>query len=241
MTHGLEALGRAVRTRRTQLGLTQEEVNAHGGPSDTTLTKIENGEGANPAASTLRKLDTALRWRPGSAQRVLEGEGDAEPLKTPPDTRPAARRDRVVAKADPIDAHLNKLARVVCDRVGATLPEGFIPVPLSALIELSIRSLDAETMTGVSAWVAFDELDEGMYDQIVSEIEDLEREVESLTEFSEELVRTFAFEGDQNALRRLRRQVIVANNERRRTKRPVWKYSYENYDQPTLFDAAESS
>lgn len=84
-TPDLDRFGDAVRTRREELGLTQMDVWQRGGPSNTTLTKIENAEGGFPSAGTLRKLDLALRWRDGSARRVLEG-GEPEELS-------AARRE----------------------------------------------------------------------------------------------------------------------------------------------------
>lgn len=78
----LKRFGRIVYERRTELGLTQEDVARNGGPTDTTLGKIENGEW-NPGNRkiTLRKLDTGLRWAEGSAQRTLAG-GDPTPAKS---------------------------------------------------------------------------------------------------------------------------------------------------------------
>lgn len=77
MSPNLEALGQAVYDRRSQLGLTQDQVTKRGGPSDTTLTKIENAT-TTPSPSTLRKLDAGLAWTPGSARRVLDGTGTWE-------------------------------------------------------------------------------------------------------------------------------------------------------------------
>ena len=75
MSPNLKALGQAVYERRSMLGLTQDQVAARGGPSDTTLTRIEAGEPPVPMAATLRKLDVGLSWTPGSARRVLDGTG----------------------------------------------------------------------------------------------------------------------------------------------------------------------
>ncbi|AZV00692.1 immunity repressor [Gordonia phage Lilas] len=73
-------LGDLVRQRRAELGLTQKEVHQAGGPTDTTLTKIENGEWTpGNRKNTLRKLDVGLAWVPGSAARVLAG-GEPTPL-----------------------------------------------------------------------------------------------------------------------------------------------------------------
>ena len=51
--------GRIVRERRMALGMTQDDIAAAGGPSDTTQTRIEKAEGHEPSATT-RKL---FRWR----------------------------------------------------------------------------------------------------------------------------------------------------------------------------------
>lgn len=84
----LERFGRIVLDRRIELGLSQEDVAAAGGPTDTTLGKIENCEWTpGNRKVTLRKLDAGLRWEPGSAVRTLAG-GDPTPIlggvKLPP-------------------------------------------------------------------------------------------------------------------------------------------------------------
>lgn len=73
--------GHLVRSRREELGLTQDDVTAAGGPSDTTQTRVENAEGPPPNVTTRNKLDRPLRWQPGSAARVWAG-GDPIPLDT---------------------------------------------------------------------------------------------------------------------------------------------------------------
>lgn len=64
--------------RREELGIQQEEMDDHGGPSSTTMSRVERGI-APPSAKTLRKLDAGLQWQQGSAARALEG-GDPTPL-----------------------------------------------------------------------------------------------------------------------------------------------------------------
>lgn len=65
------------------MGLTQDDVTAAGGPSDTTQTRVENAEGPPPNLTTRNKLDRPLRWQPGSAARVWAG-GEPVPLDTLP-------------------------------------------------------------------------------------------------------------------------------------------------------------
>lgn len=73
MSTNAENLGRCVKERRAELELTQLEVWMAGGPSNTTLTNIENGLLASLTRTTARKLDVALRWAPGSAKAAWEG------------------------------------------------------------------------------------------------------------------------------------------------------------------------
>lgn len=81
MTTDLSQFGHRVRQRREELGLTQLQVAAQGGPSNTTQTKVENGEPPPPIPSTLRKIDSGLRWLQGSARALLVD--GAEPIESP--------------------------------------------------------------------------------------------------------------------------------------------------------------
>ena len=66
-------LARAVFHRRRELGLTRLDLAGCGGPSDTTLARIEapTATTAFPRPSTLNRLDTGLRWAAGSAAGCL--------------------------------------------------------------------------------------------------------------------------------------------------------------------------
>ncbi|WP_454199505.1 hypothetical protein [Nocardia sp. Marseille-Q1738] len=99
-THGdpdLVRFGQMVKARRDALGLTQEEVSALGGPSDTTFTKIENLEWRPGRTATLRKLDAGLQWEPGSSARILYEGGDPIPLNQSGVGQPAAVPDADLA------------------------------------------------------------------------------------------------------------------------------------------------
>jgi hypothetical protein len=76
-------LAEAARDRRNELGFTQEDARAAGGPSTATMRLIEGAlqEGYTPAI--LRRLEGALRWAPGSVRAVLAG-GDPVPLGDAP-------------------------------------------------------------------------------------------------------------------------------------------------------------
>ena len=80
MSTNAENLGRCVKARRMELELTQLEVWMAGGPSNSTLTKIEKGGLEGLEWATARKLDKGLRWREGSAKAVWLG-GEPTPLE----------------------------------------------------------------------------------------------------------------------------------------------------------------
>jgi len=68
-------LAAQVKDRREELGLTQEQVAASGGPSTATLRLIETNNAKSYRAKTFTQLETALRWRNGSVRRILAGQG----------------------------------------------------------------------------------------------------------------------------------------------------------------------
>lgn len=68
-----EQLGEQVRSRRTELGLTQEELAERGGPSTPTLRAIENNRAGRLSPRLRRTLERALRWQAGSVDAILTG------------------------------------------------------------------------------------------------------------------------------------------------------------------------
>lgn len=92
MPMNTERFASIVAARRSELGLTQQEVANAGGPSDTTQRKIESAESVNVSPQTLRKYDLALQWREASAATTLAG-GDPTPASTSAQShnRPAER------------------------------------------------------------------------------------------------------------------------------------------------------
>lgn len=101
---GRQRLARYLEERALDLGLTWREVAKRADISIETLRLLRTGdEGARPL--TMRAVDSALEWRPGSVQRILDG-GEPEDLFTPEERRAlriyphsvemgvAARKDR---------------------------------------------------------------------------------------------------------------------------------------------------
>lgn len=76
----MSQLGNWVTERRIELGLTQSDVSARGGPSHQTLRNIEQAEELPPIrAFTATRLEQALRWQPGSISRAIRFGEKPEP------------------------------------------------------------------------------------------------------------------------------------------------------------------
>lgn len=104
--------GQYVYKRRRMLNLTQDEVTAAGGPSDAAQTRAENGTGPDPSIETLRKLDIALRWVPGSAARTLEG-GVPTPLEGEGSAIPAVVRPQLALGPTHIPLDLETIVEIL--------------------------------------------------------------------------------------------------------------------------------
>jgi hypothetical protein len=70
-------VARYVRERREELGLSQADVYARGGPSTASMNLLENARQASYRPVTIRQVETALDWRHGSIARIGHG---GEPL-----------------------------------------------------------------------------------------------------------------------------------------------------------------
>lgn len=79
MSEDLQNLADHVKARRLHKDWTQLDVYNQGGPSNSTLTAVEDARTPGPSRSTIRKLDVGLQWESGSARRVLEG-GEPTPI-----------------------------------------------------------------------------------------------------------------------------------------------------------------
>jgi transcriptional regulator with XRE-family HTH domain len=66
--------GAIVNKRRRELGLSLDDVAASGGPSQVTVSNIEQGSTNRPHFGTFTKLDAVLKWKPGSAARAFDGQ-----------------------------------------------------------------------------------------------------------------------------------------------------------------------
>lgn len=82
-------LGTAVRERRYELGLSQADVTARGGPSVETLRALEKNRAGRLTDKLRRALERALDWESGSIDDVLDG---SPPRPRPPTATVAEAR-----------------------------------------------------------------------------------------------------------------------------------------------------
>ena len=112
-------LGRYVRERRTDLGLTQEEIATRGGPSTATLRLIEGGKGPFRAKS-LRQLADALHWTPESPRAILAGREPAEEAGTTRSTR--AVQPELAADIEPPEPVSPAVADAIASLIALVTP-----------------------------------------------------------------------------------------------------------------------
>lgn len=110
---GVKALAAAVKKRREELGRNQLAVWEHDGPSNSTMTSIENGAKLFITWHTLEALDRGLDWRPGNAVRIVSGNAPldhASISKKPAENMPASQLADMV-----VDGLLELLRRRIQD------------------------------------------------------------------------------------------------------------------------------
>lgn len=111
---GWQRVAEAVRRRREDLGMTQLDVAAAGGPSIDRIQAIESARTDRYSARTLGRLEAALRVVAGSIRALAEGRDDV--LRAAPDPepeRPAAR------EAPPTTAELADIVNTLRQQVRA--------------------------------------------------------------------------------------------------------------------------
>lgn len=76
----MRRLADRVEQRRGELGLTQRDVQAVGGPSPATMSLIEGAQRESIQVGVAGKLERALQWAAGSVRAILAG-GEPTPLE----------------------------------------------------------------------------------------------------------------------------------------------------------------
>lgn len=122
MSSNARRLAAAVLARRQELDLTQLDVWQSGGPSNTTLTKIENAEIDALTRTTARKLDAGLKWEPGSARDVYDKGLRPLPISggARPDRGTAAKLRELISEASDLDAETRAALLRALDERGAS-------------------------------------------------------------------------------------------------------------------------
>lgn len=83
MDNGWARVGQYARDRRKQLGLTQEQIKAGGGPSTALVRQVEKGTyNAQMQAGVQRAYEEKLQWHWGSIERIRQG---GEPVPVGPE------------------------------------------------------------------------------------------------------------------------------------------------------------
>lgn len=92
-----ERLAQAVKRRRQQLKLRQEDISARGGPSRATLFKIENASAPAYADDSIAALEHVLRLEAGSLRAVSTG-GSVVEMDEPPAGLPGDDPEQIVVE-----------------------------------------------------------------------------------------------------------------------------------------------
>lgn len=74
-------LAREVKQRRTQLELTQTQLEGAGGPSISFVSKVESRKAVPYDGISIVRLERALQWEEGSVAAILDG-GRPTPIST---------------------------------------------------------------------------------------------------------------------------------------------------------------
>ena len=76
MTRDWKRLGSAIKTRREELGMaTQKELADAAGVTRQTVQSLEAGKDRTRMPSSIVDIEKTLQWEPGTAARMLSGEG----------------------------------------------------------------------------------------------------------------------------------------------------------------------
>lgn len=114
---------------------TDDEIGEAGGPSTTTLTKLrkvaaDGGDMPPPRGDTLRKIDRAAGWMPGSARALWQTGADPKP-------NTSSERMREILGQPPLTAEqLRKQRRW---SAGAASPEAYVDRLADRLLEVEER------------------------------------------------------------------------------------------------------
>lgn len=81
-----------IEERRLDIGITMRQVANLAGVSYESIRTLRSPEAGDPRPLTMRGVDRALMWKPGSTARVLYEGGDPDPFPLPGQPVPSLLR-----------------------------------------------------------------------------------------------------------------------------------------------------
>ena len=129
-----DRLAEFTRERRVDLGMTQEDARAAGGPSTATMRLIEGALQRNYHPATLRDLEKALRWERGSVARILAGRDPVPVTDSPPPQTASSGPSPFTVLADRLGLDLDPYRRAIQQRIDAAQEAFPGEVPPGSLI-----------------------------------------------------------------------------------------------------------
>lgn len=150
-------VGAAVRAARKAQELTQAELAGRAGVSAGTIRAIERGTEYGSVNPTLRAVEAALSWAPGSVQAVLDGG------------EPTVRYDTAIGPpAEPVNATTEglplRVARALTE--GTTLDTTIVPLSPGAEMVVIVKGKPNATPDEIRAALLAWEAREGHLDRL---------------------------------------------------------------------------
>lgn len=157
-----DLLAQAVRAARG--ARTQAAIHENGGPSDTTIGKIEADEWRprRGVEDTLRKLDDGLEWPPGTAGRILrDGVMPVMPdMNSPTDEELRLWVIELAVDADAIGSRVRPEDEGRMQNIKAVLRDSAELVGRLQLVALAVADGDANRLHGLKQQVKAGRLEE---------------------------------------------------------------------------------
>jgi DNA-binding XRE family transcriptional regulator/uncharacterized protein (DUF4415 family) len=121
-----QVLAAKVKARREELGMTQTQLAANGGPSTASIRAVEAARAPSITGRTIRALETALGWEAGSVQDVLLGNEPTMALS------PALPDDELVTSLTELRERLASIDRMLVAKTKSIAEASVVSLRLDA-------------------------------------------------------------------------------------------------------------
>ncbi|MFI9507179.1 XRE family transcriptional regulator [Nocardia sp. NPDC052566] len=148
-----QRFGQIVKARRKDLGISLNAIANYGGPSNVTVGNIERAEGPVPRAATRDKLDTPLRWLPGSAARTWEGGDPAPVTNGAPSTNRSGEILVMGPHEVPVPLESLRVVLTTLSKLQLALDQTVDSSPLRAAAAATVAELNAFVSESTGAWL----------------------------------------------------------------------------------------